>query len=114
MTDPSDPVSERPAAEQPAAPEQPHEPAERPDPLRSSRTSGTWVALVLSALVLVLLVIFIAQNTDDVEIAFLGWEGSAPLAVAILAAAVAGVRITALVGTLRIWQVRRRVRRERH
>lgn len=96
-----------------------HEPARETldsskDPLRGSRTSGAWVAIVAAAVLLILLVVFIAQNTNDVQIAFFGWDGSAPLAVALLIAAVAGVVITAAVGTLRIWQLRRRVRRERH
>lgn len=83
------------------------------DPLRRSRTSGAWVGMVGAGVLLVLLVVFIAQNTDDVQISFLAWDGSAPLAVALLVAAVAGILITAVVGTLRIWQLRRRVRRDR-
>jgi uncharacterized integral membrane protein len=87
--------------------------AETKDPLRGSRTSGLWVAVVSSGVVLVLLIIFIAQNTEPVRISFLGWEGEAPLAVALLAATVAGLFLAAIAGTLRIWQLRRRVRRER-
>lgn len=84
------------------------------DPLRRSRTSGAWMATIVAAVLLVLLIVFIAQNTQDVHISFLGWDGTAPLAVALMIAAVAGVVITAVVGTLRIWQLRRRVRRGRH
>jgi uncharacterized integral membrane protein len=83
------------------------------DPLRRSRTSGAWVAVVAAAVLLLLLVVFIAQNTDDTDIAFLWWDGEAPLSVALLIAAVIGVVLTAIVGTLRIWQLRRRVRRDR-
>ncbi len=83
------------------------------DPLRSSRTSGAWTAVIVSAVLLVLLIIFIVQNTQDVQISFLGWDGTAPLAVALLVAAVAGVLITAVFGTMRIWQLRRRVKRDR-
>ncbi|MFC7497147.1 MULTISPECIES: LapA family protein [unclassified Nocardioides] len=90
------------------------EPTPRPkDPLRRSRTSGAWTAVIIAAVLLVLLVTFIAQNTDDVHISFLGWDGTVPLAVALLIASAAGVVITAVVGTLRIWQLRRRVRRDR-
>ena len=84
------------------------------DPLRRSRTSGAWVGVVGAAVLLVLLVVFIAQNTQDVHIAFLWADGTAPLSVALLIAAVIGIALTALVGTLRILQLRRRVRRERH
>ncbi|MBA2955245.1 DUF1049 domain-containing protein [Nocardioides sp. MAH-18] len=88
--------------------------ADRPtkDPLRRSRTSGAWVAVVLAAVLLILLVVFIAQNTQDVHLSFLWWDGSTPLSVALLIAAVIGIALTAVVGTLRIWQLRRRVRRE--
>lgn len=98
MTDPA------PASETPATPR---------DPLRSSRTSGAWLAVVALAVLLLLLVVFIAQNTQDVEVSFLGWDGEAPLAVSLLVAAVVGIALTAVAGTLRIWQLRRRVRRTR-
>jgi len=86
---------------------------ERQDPLRRSRTSGAWVAVVAAAALLLLLVVFIAQNTQDVQISFLWWDGEAPLSVALLIAAVIGIALTAVVGTMRIWQLRRRVRRDR-
>lgn len=82
------------------------------DPLRGSLTSGVWAAIVAFGIVLVLLVVFIAQNTEPVLVRFLGFEGEAPLAVALLIAVAAGLLLTALAGTLRLWQVRRRVRRE--
>jgi len=82
------------------------------DPLRGSRTSGTWLAVIALLLVLLLLAIFIIQNTQAVEIAFLGWNGEAPLAAALLIATVAGLAIAAATGALRILQLRRRVRRD--
>jgi uncharacterized integral membrane protein len=84
------------------------------DPLRRSRTAGAWVGVVAAAVLLILLVVFIAQNTDDVHISFLWIDGQAPLAVALLIAAVIGIALTAVVGTLRIWQLRRRVKRSQH
>jgi len=83
------------------------------DPLRPSRTSRTWVGLTALVVVLALLVVFIAQNTQRVEVSFLGWDGHPPLSVALLVAAVAGAAVTVIVGTLRMWQVRRRLRRSR-
>ena len=80
--------------------------------MRGSRTSGLWVAVALSGLVLVLLIVFIAQNTDPVSVRFLGWEGETPLAVALLIATVAGLFLATVAGSLRILQLRRRVRRE--
>lgn len=88
-------------------------PTRTKDPLRGSRTSGIWVAVVGLGLVLLLLVIFIAQNTQTVNVAFLGWEGTAPLSVTLLAAAVGGLFLAVAAGTLRILQLRRRVRRDK-
>lgn len=81
------------------------------DPLRGSRTSRAWVAVVAFVLVLLLLIIFIAQNTQSVQVSFLGWDGTTPLSVALLIAAAAGLVMAVTAGTLRIWQLHRRVRR---
>lgn len=99
---------------EPARPRSTPRPEGSADPLRGSRTSGVWLAVVLGGLVLVLLIVFIAQNTDPVNVRFLGWEGETPLAVALLIATVAGLFLAALAGSLRILQLRRRVRRGSH
>ncbi|GAA1963391.1 hypothetical protein GCM10009798_24260 [Nocardioides panacihumi] len=82
------------------------------DPLRPSRAGRAWVGVVGLGLVLVLLIIFIAQNTRSVTVSFLGWEGHTPLAVALLIGAVAGLFLAAVAGSLRIFQIRARVRRD--
>lgn len=84
-----------------------------PDPLRGSRTSGLWLGVVALGLVLILLIVFIAQNTQDVTVSYFGFEGETPLAVALLAAATAGLALAAIAASLRMWQVRRRVHRGR-
>lgn len=81
------------------------------DPLRRSRTSSAWFAVVSLAVLLLLLIIFIAQNTQDVEVSFLGWNGRAPLAVSLLLASLVGILLAVVAGSLRILQLRRRVRR---
>ena len=81
------------------------------DPLRRSRTSSAWFAVVALAVLLLLLVIFIAQNTQDVEVTFLAWDGEAPLAVSLLVASLVGIVLAVIAGSLRILQLRRRVRR---
>ncbi len=81
-----------------------------PSPLRHSRTSGLWSAVAALGVVLILLVIFIVQNTQKVEVSFLGWNGRTPLAAALLIATAAGLILATIVGTLRIWQLRRRVK----
>jgi lipopolysaccharide assembly protein A len=72
-----------------------------------SRISGLWVGLVLSAVVLVFLLVFILQNGAPVQIAFLGWTGALPTGVALLFAAVAGVLLVAIPGSVRMLQLRR-------
>ena len=84
------------------------------DPLRGSRTSGFWAATVGLGLVLLLLIIFIAQNTRQTTVSFLAWDGQVPVSVALMIAAVAGLFLALLAGLLRILQLRRRVRRDRH
>ena len=82
------------------------------DPLRGSRTSTTWVAVSVLVVLLVLLLTFIGQNTQEVRVAFFGWSGQAPLAVALLIAATTGMIVAVIAGALRILQLRRRVKRE--
>lgn len=81
------------------------------NPLRRSRTGTLWVGVVVFAGVLVLLLIFILQNTQPVEVSYFGFAGTVPLAVAMLLAAIAGVLLAATAGALRIFQLRRRVPR---
>ena len=83
------------------------------DPLRGSRTSGFWAATVGLGVLLLLLIIFIAQNTRQTTVSFLVWDGQVPVAVALLVAALAGLFLALLAGLLRILQLRRRVRRTR-
>ncbi len=68
--------------------------------------------MVVLVLLLALLAIFVLQNTQDVEVAFLGWNGTAPLAAALLIATAAGLLIAVMAGSLRILQLRRRVKKE--
>jgi uncharacterized integral membrane protein len=79
----------------------------RPDGRRQrSRMGELWVALVVAAFVLLLLLIFILQNGQEAQVSFLGAHGSLPMGVALLLAAVFGVLLVALPGTVRILQLR--------
>lgn len=79
----------------------------------ATSTGRVWVATTVAVLLLVLLIIFIAENTHKVTISFLGATGTLPAGLAMLAAAVAGALITLLIGTTRILQLRREVRRHK-
>ncbi|GAA5125616.1 LapA family protein [Pseudonocardia adelaidensis] len=72
-----------------------------------SRVSGLWVGVILSAVVLVFLLVFILQNGNPVLITFLGWTQTLPTGVALLFAAIAGVLLVAIPGSIRILQLRR-------
>lgn len=77
-----------------------------------SRTGGLWAGLILSAVVLIFLLVFILQNLDPVQITFLGWTGALPTGVALLFAAVAGVLLVAIPGSVRMLQLRRAAARD--
>jgi uncharacterized integral membrane protein len=70
-------------------------------------------ALIAGAVALVVVLIFIIQNTHAVDISFLGAHLHLSLAVALLLAAVAGALVMAAAGTARITQLRRIMRRNR-
>jgi uncharacterized integral membrane protein len=81
------------------------------EPAPRTRTGVLWVGLVLSALVLLVLLVFILQNSAPVQINFLGASGTLPTGVALLLAAIAGLLLVAIPGGLRILQLRRAARR---
>jgi uncharacterized integral membrane protein len=83
------------------------EPAPPPeDAVKFTRAAALWSALIVGFLVLIVLLIFIAQNTDPGTFHFLGWQWTLPLGVALLLAAVGGGLLTVLVGAARIVQLR--------
>lgn len=75
------------------------------------RVSGVWVGLIATALFIILLVIFIAQNSRRVSIHFFGWHGQFSLALTVLLSAVVGILLVAIPGSLRILQLRRALRK---
>ncbi|OBK26252.1 lipopolysaccharide assembly LapA domain-containing protein [Mycobacterium asiaticum] len=101
----------------PPADQPPPPPPRRPGPRsrtapndpasKFTRAGALWSALIAGFLILILLLIFIAQNTASTPFTFLGWHWTLPLGVAILLAAVVGGLITVAAGTARIVQLRR-------
>jgi lipopolysaccharide assembly protein A len=81
--------------------------------IKRTRISGTWIASTGFAAVLLLLLIFILENSHTVDVSYFGAHGHLPLGVALLLAAVFGVLLVALPGTARIIQLRRTARRHR-
>lgn len=84
-------------------------PVTRPEVKRSTAGS-TWVALIVGALLMILLLVFIMQNQDSVQLHLFGWQATFPIGVGMLIAAIIGALIMALVGGVRIVQLRRQIR----
>ena len=59
------------------------------------RTGGSWLAGLVGTVVLVALIAFVLENTDPVDVQFLGMEATVPLAVALVVVG-AGVGLVAL------------------
>lgn len=78
---------------------------------RPTRLSGAHAWLLIGAVVLAVLLIFIAQNTQSIKISFAGASIHVALAVALLVAAVAGGLLVGAIGGARIGQLRRVIRR---
>ena len=77
-------------------------------PAAPTRASAMWTAAVAATVVLLLLAIFVGQNTQRAGINFLWWHGHAPTSVLLLLAAVAGAALVIGAGIARILQLRHR------
>ena len=73
---------------------------------RRTRLSGAWTAIVIGLLALVVILVFILQNQQSVQIKFLMFEGNLPLAIALLFALILGAVIVVAFGAARILQLR--------
>ena len=96
-----------------ALPEPPILTEERPEPIDSTRASRAWVRVLPALIVLAILLVFVFQNRKDVKISFFGWSGMLPLAVALLASAALGMLVLLALGSVRMLQLRRQVRRKK-
>ena len=81
--------------------------------IRRTRLGGAWVAVALFAVVLLLLLVFILENGQQVNIGYFGAHGHLPLGVALLLAAVLGILLVVIPGAGRMMQLRRTARRHR-
>jgi uncharacterized integral membrane protein len=73
---------------------------------RVTRAGMVWVSVATALVLLVLLIVFILQNQDYVQVRFLGLEGAVSLGMALFIAAVAGGVLVAIAGAARIIQLR--------
>jgi len=79
-----------------------------------TRTSTAFSGFVAGAVVLILLLVFILENTESVKISYFGASGHIALGVALLFAAVGGALLVGILGAARIAQVRRHAKRQAH
>lgn len=79
--------------------------------VKSGRISAVWVGLIGTALFVILLIIFIAQNSRKAPLRFFGWHGQFSLALTILLSAVIGMLLVAIPGSVRIAQLRHSLRK---
>lgn len=96
-----------------ARPLEPDVSAPRPEPgvVQHTRLGGVWLALALGALVLILLLVFVLQNDQHVEIHIYGGHWNVPVGVALLMAAAFGVLLVVAPAGGRIMQLKRAARR---
>ena len=87
--------------------------AQRSEAIPKTRTARAHNALIAGAIVLILLLVFILENTESVKVSYFGAGFHLPLGVALLLAAIGGALLVGIVGTARIVQLRRSVRRQR-
>lgn len=76
-----------------------------------SRAGAAWLGISIAVFTSVILIIFLLQNTQNVEVSFLWLTGSLPLAIALLIAGVGVGILIVVIGTVRITQLRRRASR---
>lgn len=81
--------------------------------MRRTRLSGVWAAIICFVVILILLLIFIAQNSHTVDISYMGAHGHLSLGVAMLISAVCGALLVIFAGTARILELRATARKHR-
>jgi len=99
--------------EESAPPKSQGAPTPSPNALATTRAAAAWLATAVALVLLVLLIILILQNQEVVKLHYLGLTGSLPLGMALFIAAVAGAAVVAIVGVVRLTQLRVTARRAR-
>jgi uncharacterized integral membrane protein len=82
-----------------------------PVSITSTRTSRAWIRLLPVLVILVVILVFVFQNPKDVKVSLFTFSGTLPLSVALLGAVILGALMALALGSVRIFQLRRQVRR---
>lgn len=86
----------------------------RGESAHGTRAALVWATTLAGLVLLSLLIVFILQNQAPVHVHYFGLEGSVPLGIALSIAAVAGGFLVAIVGAVRITQLRIMAARTKH
>ncbi|RNE49405.1 DUF1049 domain-containing protein [Corynebacterium alimapuense] len=78
-----------------------------------SMAGSTWAALIIGALLLILLLVFIMQNQQLIELNLFFWTFEFPAGIGYLFSAITGALIMALVGGMRMLELRRQVKKKK-
>ena len=81
--------------------------------IEPTRTSMVWTMVGIGVVLLVAILVFILQNSQRVRVRFLMVEGTLPLGVALLFAALLGALLVLAAGAARVLQLRVVARRHR-
>lgn len=87
------------------------QPAQDKAKVRGSFAASTWIALIIGFILLILLIIFILQNQQSVELNIFAWSGEFPAGIALLLFAIGGALFMALIGGWRMLELRRQIKR---
>jgi lipopolysaccharide assembly protein A len=91
----------------------PTEPTLPQHTIQPTRTSMVWTMVGLGVVLLLAILVFILQNGQRVRVRFLMADGTLPLGVGLLLAALLGALLVLVVGTARVLQLRLVARRHR-
>jgi uncharacterized integral membrane protein len=79
--------------------------------VKFTRAAALWTALIAGFVILILLLVFILQNTASATVHLFAWQWNLPIGVGVLLAAVCGGLLTVAAATARIVQLRRAAKR---
>jgi uncharacterized integral membrane protein len=86
-------------------------PAAAPRTIPSTRASRTWTRVLPVLFLFAAILVFVLQNLHNSKVSFVSLSGTLPLGVALLAAAALGALLVLALGSVRILQLRKLVRR---
>jgi uncharacterized integral membrane protein len=75
--------------------------------IKRTRAGGLWTAVAVGLIVLILILVFVVQNSAAVRIHLLWFDWTLALGVALLIATLLGALLMAAIGSVRILQLRR-------